>query len=68
MAEIKYVRCPRCQRKQQQTPQGLYFCEVCRMQFDDDPDEGGSYWNDPAKRLEKQEQYQQQRRAGREDA
>jgi len=34
----------------------MYYCYRCKMQFDNDPDEGGDYsdWN-PAARLEREE-------------
>lgn len=50
------IACPKCGRKQERKgTDALYWCPNCRMQFDDDPDEGGSHWNDPTKRIEKQE-------------
>lgn len=50
------VSCPRCGRKQpRQGVDAIYYCPNCRGQFDDDPDEGGSHYNDPTKRVEKQE-------------
>ncbi len=56
------VACPGCGRTQPKTHAGLYWCAACRCQFDDDPDEGGSHWNDPAKRLEKTEERENRRR------
>jgi ribosomal protein L37AE/L43A len=51
------VSCPRCSRKQpRRTPDAIYWCENCRCQFDDDPDEGGDYSSrNPAARLEREE-------------
>lgn len=52
-----HVKCPRCgtaQKKRQ--PDAIYYCERCRGQFDDDPDEGGDWSDrDPSWRLERQE-------------
>ena len=51
------VRCPKCGRKQTKRPgtDAIYYCTVCHVQFDNDPDEGGDYSQyDPAWRLEKQ--------------
>lgn len=48
--------CPRCNRRQSVVAQGeLFWCTNCRGLFDDQPDEGGSHYDDPSKRLEKQE-------------
>ena len=33
-----------------------FFCGKCGGLFDSNPDEGGSYYSDPSKRLEKQEE------------
>lgn len=58
------VRCPKCQHRQTQTPQGLYWCDRCRALFDDDPDEGGGDYSDhnPAARLEREERAQERRK------
>ena len=51
-------KCPKCGRNQKQ-PQGdtgEYWCKVCQMRYDDDPDEGGNYSDfNPTWRLEKSE-------------
>lgn len=53
----QFVRCPKCNRKQpRHTSDSIYFCEVCKCQFDDSPDEGGDFFSDPSKRLERQEE------------
>lgn len=56
-AEKKTVSCPQCGTKQ--TDRGstaIYFCDKCRVQFDNDPDEGGTYSDrNPAARLEREE-------------
>lgn len=58
------VACPRCKRKQPyKSPDALYWCDHCRAQFDDSPDEGGDYSDrDPSARLERQERAAEQRR------
>ncbi len=51
------VACPKCGRKQPfRTPDALYWCDNCRGQFDGDPDEGGTYCDDPSKRMERAEE------------
>lgn len=55
---METVSCPRCKR--QQPKRGghdtIYWCEWCRIQFDDEPLEGGDYHNrNPAWRLEREE-------------
>lgn len=55
----QHVACPKCGRRQDfNGAHAIYWCPSCRMQFDDDPDEGGSFYADPAKRLEKAEERQ----------
>lgn len=45
--------CPKCGRKQPvRTEDAMYWCDNCRCQFDGTPDEGGTYFSDPTKRLE----------------
>ena len=47
-------RCPKCNRSG--VVQGdQYWCRHCSMIFDDDPDEGGDYATNPARRMERQE-------------
>lgn len=64
MAKPPQVACPKCQRKQaKRSADAIYYCENCRAQFDDSPDEGGTYSDrNPAARLEREERQQQQRR------
>jgi ribosomal protein L37AE/L43A len=51
------VQCPRCGKPQpRRGPDAIYRCEKCGALHDGDPDEGGSHYNDPSKRLENQEQ------------
>lgn len=34
----------------------IYVCRDCGGQFDDDPDEGGSHYADPTRRIENQDE------------
>ena len=51
------VSCPGCGRKHPKiSDHSIYWCEHCRCQFDNDPDEGSDYSDyDPAWRLEREE-------------
>jgi ribosomal protein L37AE/L43A len=51
------VRCPKCGRPQTAGKgQDLFYCHECRMQFDNQPDEGGDYSDrSPSARLEREE-------------
>lgn len=55
----KHLSCPKCGYRHRNAVQkvetGLYYCSRCHMMFDDDPDEGGDFCNDPSKRLERAE-------------
>lgn len=52
--KTKQVDCPQCGRSQPiQGPDTIYFCDSCNGQFDADGDDGGDYYTDPTKRLEK---------------
>ena len=54
MPEKQKVHCPGCNRSQpKRSASAIYWCEHCRCQFDDEPDEGGSHFSDPSKRLER---------------
>lgn len=57
MAQTALVRCPMCNRKQEHRgPGAIYYCPSCQMQFDDDPDEGGTHaTGDPSRRLVREE-------------
>lgn len=62
--------CPVCRTNKHvnQHDGDCYFCNRCKGIFDNDPDEGGSCFNDPSKRLERQEEQRKremQRRFGR---
>lgn len=60
----KYVVCPGCGGVQEKRIAGssLYWCGKCQCQFDDDPDEGGDYGDDPSRRLIKQEEAAERRK------
>ena len=53
------VQCPKCGKKQpRRSADAIYWCSTCRMQFDNDPDEGGDFSDrDPSARLERQERF-----------
>lgn len=54
---VPVVACPRCRRVQAaRGPNAIYWCDVCKCQFDDDPDEGGNHDDrNPAARMEREE-------------
>lgn len=57
--------CPRCGDNRlvfEDDDRGLW-CNYCKIAFDNDPDEGGDYSNDPTKRLERQEAWEAARTA-----
>ena len=51
-------QCPWCGRRNQIYPHGEreYWCRRCNRVFDDDPDEGGDYYSDPSRRMERREE------------
>lgn len=56
MTEETTVRCPGCNRSQpMRGPDSLYWCTRCSAMFDDDPDEGGDFYDDPVKSVEAKE-------------
>lgn len=57
------IRCPRCgtNKHVQVTGYNLYHCHQCHGAFDDDPDEGGDYGNNPSRRLEREEERKERR-------
>lgn len=61
------VACPRCKRTQPvRTADSIYWCEHCRCQFDNDPDEGGSHSDfNPAARMEREERRKQEQAGNR---
>ena len=47
-------RCIQCgSRKAVEKLVDTYHCTRCGAWFDDDPDEGGDFWADPSKRMER---------------
>jgi ribosomal protein L37AE/L43A len=61
----KCVQCGRRKTVQQVGSEGSIFkCTGCGAMFDTSPDEGGSYYTDPTKRIEKEE-HPVERRANR---
>jgi tRNA(Ile2) C34 agmatinyltransferase TiaS len=52
--------CPVCKTNKRVEANGRneYVCLKCGGHFDNDPDEGGTHYSDPSKRMEKQEQRQ----------
>lgn len=58
------IKCPFCGRKKAVVRHNAheFFCTGCFRHFDDDPDEGGDYFDDPAKRLERAENAMLRRR------
>lgn len=56
MSKAPKPPCPRCRSNRQVTPVGtvgdMFRCGKCGGHFDSEPDEGGSYFTDPSKRLE----------------
>jgi len=65
-ATIRYtfgiLPCPKCKTSGKVTVAGnrLFYCHRCQMQFDDDPDEGGNYGNNPSRRMEREESRKRQ--------
>lgn len=59
--------CPLCRTESnvRKLSGGLFFCTRCRNQFDSTPDEGGDYFGDPARRMERQEEDQRNGRVKR---
>jgi hypothetical protein len=49
--------CPQCHTANHARPHGnnLFYCGKCGGIYDADPDEGGDYFRDPAKRMEVEE-------------
>ena len=67
MGKESKVRCPKCNRPQPaKGPDAIYYCPTCRMQFDNDPNEGGDFSDrNAAIRLERQERAREKRGIGR---
>lgn len=57
MSKAKLPPCPVCRtpKNVQALAGGEFVCKQCRGLFDDRPNEGGDYFENPAKRLERSE-------------
>lgn len=56
MAKPKKKKCPFCRSTNiYHQKDGNFWCRFCKATFDSQPNEGGSHYNDPTKRLERQE-------------
>lgn len=56
------VRCPKCRGYVEANGSGVFYCSGCRMEFDDQPDEGGDYSDvNPGVRMERQERRRERR-------
>jgi len=63
MTDFDIVRCPACGHVSRPCGGRLYFCAQCRMQHDDDPEEGGvALYNDPEKAAISKEEYAERQR------
>ena len=49
--------CPKCRDtvRIRSLSGGLFYCPACDAQFDKTPNEGGDYYTDPVKRIEREE-------------
>lgn len=66
MSKFSEIRCPFCHRKKSVIHNlDTLFCTKCFRHFDDDPDEGGDYCDDPTKRIEWMERKMERRRTRR---
>lgn len=57
-AKTQKPACPRCQNRSQRSILQIadtYKCGRCGAMYDNDPDEGGTHYSDPSKRLERAE-------------
>ena len=48
-------KCPKCGRRSVGGRGDLHFCDHCQMMFDNEPDEGGDYGNNPERRMMREE-------------
>jgi len=53
--------CPGCGRSNESATD-VFWCPICQCQYDDDPDEGGSYANNPLQTLIRREEAEKRRR------
>lgn len=62
---MKQPPTPKCivcgRRKSVQRIADTFKCTACGAMFDGDPDEGGDYHSDPARRLERREERRQRK-------
>ncbi len=70
MSLVRFVPlppCPKCGKLDRVYEDGErnWFCTACKWSFDDDPDEGGDYSNDPTRRIELAEARKASKRNGR---
>lgn len=57
MKQTNGMRCPWCGRRKSVVAEGeTFYCTACSRRFDSDPNEGGDYFSDPSKRLERSEE------------
>lgn len=54
----KLPRCVRCHDNRSVYEDGdrQYYCRLCKIVFDDEPDEAGDYYTDPTRRIQREEQ------------
>ena len=57
MSDPNGPKCPKCGSNRQVYEDGDrgFWCDSCKVAFDNDPDEGGTHSNDPTKRIERTE-------------
>ena len=60
----KMPPCPRCRSHKSvyHDRDRNYYCRLCHIAFDDDPDEGGDYCTDPTRRIQREEERARVRR------
>jgi len=60
-------KCPKCgdNRRAYESGDREWWCSACGVAFDDHPNEGGDYSDDPTKRIERQEAWEARKRARR---
>jgi ribosomal protein S27AE len=57
-AKTQKPACPKCGNRSQRSLLQIadtFKCGRCGAMYDSDPDEGGTYFTDPSKRLEREE-------------
>lgn len=59
---LPWPACPTCRKRWHILPDWENWrCTNCQVVFDDQPDEGGDYATNPARRLERQEEHQERK-------